>query len=226
VWLALKMRHERSASQLSTHNSVDAMDSVVVMVLSSSTMLMFWMGGVGFLSSDSDSDSTCMSLGRRALGVIHLLRCLVSVGSWVGGAFLISHEPVLRCAMMPGSVIVVLMGLVVFLTVVVEFLVLFFFPAVMKSLVMSAGMMVVSVLAGIVGHFLFYCFLFFDVSFFVFWFVGLEAVSAWVLVFVVFVVVIWLLGCLTWVGVCFGCLSGVVMMFAGGCLCLMGACGC
>jgi hypothetical protein len=49
------------------------------------------------------------------------------------------------------------------------------------------------------------------VSFFVFWFVGLEVVSAWVLVFVVFVVVIWLLGCLTWVGVCFGCLSGVVV---------------
>jgi hypothetical protein len=55
------------------------MDSVVAMVLSS-TMLMFWMGGAGFLSPSSDSDSTCMSLGRCALGTIHLLRCLVSVG--------------------------------------------------------------------------------------------------------------------------------------------------
>jgi hypothetical protein len=135
------------------------MDSVVVVVLSS-TMLMFWMGGAGCLSSDSDSDSdsdsTCMLLGRCALGMIHLLRCLVSVGSWVGGGALVSYEPVLRHAMMPGSVIVVLMVLVVFLTVVVEFLVLFFFPTVMKSLVMSAGMMVVSVLAGIVDVFCFF----------------------------------------------------------------------
>jgi hypothetical protein len=149
----------------------DAMDSVVVMVLSS-TMLMFWMGGAGFLSSSSSSDSTCMLLGRCALGTIHLFRCLVSVGSQVHGAlvFLLGllflllgttpHDPVLRHATMPGSVIVVLMVLVVFLAVTVGFVVSFFFPAVMKSLVMSAGMMVVSVLGGIVG-----CFLFFVVHF-------------------------------------------------------------
>jgi hypothetical protein len=230
VQLALKMRHKRSALWLSTHDSVDAMDFVVATVLSS-TMLMFWMGGAGFLSSSLDSDSTCMLLGRCALGAIHLLRCLVSVGSWVCGALVFlsglfvllfvlllgitSCDPVLRHAIVPGSVIVVLMVLVVFLAVVVGLVVLFFFPAVTKPLVMSVGMVVVSVLAGIAGCFLFSCCLFFDVSFSGFCFVGLEAVSAWVFVCVVFVVVICLLGCLTWVGVCFGCLSGVMMMFGG-----------
>jgi hypothetical protein len=62
---------------------------------------------------------------------------------------------------------------------------------------------------------MFFLFFVFLMRRFLFFGSGLEAVSAWDFMFVVFVVVIWLLGCLTWVGVCFGYLSGVMMMFGG-----------